>query len=367
MDDLPVTTVVGTAGFVTGLAFGAVALHANFCIMGGLSDALFLRDFRRVRAWLLAVAVAMAGGHLLHGHGMIDLRQSIYLTPSLGWLGAVIGGVAFGFGMVLAGGCGSRNLVRAGAGSLKALVVVLVMGVFAYMTLRGITGAVRVELEAATNADLAALGAGSQGLADLLAAWAGVDAPAVRAALAAFLATALALFSLGDIRFLRTPRLLVAGLAIGALVAAGWAITGIMGADEFEPTSLASLTFVAPVGNALQYLMTFTGATVTFGVGAVGGTLVGSFLMAAATGTLHVEAFRDRGDMVRHLFGAAIMGIGGVMALGCTIGQGITGLSTLSLGSLIAVASIVVGALWGLKAQETGTPWAAQRSLGRRD
>ncbi len=361
--EIPVQTLVGTLGFVVGIAFGAVTQRANFCTMGALSDIVLMGDYRRFRAWMLALAVAILASQALHLSGIIDLDRSIYLSPSLGWLGAILGGLAFGFGMTLSGGCASRTLVRLGAGNLKALVSILVLAVFAYMTLRGLIGVVRVRVIEATNLPLDPLGARHQGLPDLLAVLTGLDLGLARALAAAVMAGGLLWYCLKDRDFRRSPRHLGTGLGIGSLVAAGWLVTGLVGRDEFEPTPLASLSFVAPVGDGLQYLMTYTGATLTFGSAVVGGVILGAFLAARWGRTFRLEGFTDRTDLIHHLAGSALMGTGGVMALGCTIGQGITGLSTLAGGSLLALLSIIAGAIWGLRYLEEGRIGAALLAL----
>lgn len=361
--EIPAHILVGTLAFAIGIAFGAVTQRANFCTMGALSDIALIGDYRRFRSWMLAVAVAILASQALHLAGAIDLDRSVYLAPSLGWLGAILGGLLFGFGMTLTGGCASRTLVRLGSGNLKALVSILVLAVVAYMTLRGLIGVVRVRAIEATNLPLTALGADHQGVPDLLAALIGLELPWARSLAALAAGVGLLWYCLKNRAFRSSFRHLGAGLAIGSLVAAGWAVTGILGADEFEPTPLASLSFVAPVADGLQYLMTYTGAKLSFGVAVVGGVILGAFLAAIASGSFRIEGFADRADLVRHLAGAAFMGTGGVLALGCTIGQGITGLSTLAGGSLIAFLSIVAGALWGLKFLEEGSVTGALKAL----
>lgn len=165
----------------------------------------------------------------------------------------------------------------------------------------------------------------------------------------ALVAVPLLVYCLADRRFRASPRDWIGGLGVGLLVVAGWAITGLLGRDEFEPQPVASFTFVAPVAESLQYLMTFTGAQVSFGIATVGGMLLGAFVAAMASGGFRVESFADRDDLLRHLAGAALMGVGGVFAMGCTIGQGVTGLSTLAVGSLLALVSIVAGGVAGVK------------------
>jgi uncharacterized membrane protein YedE/YeeE len=362
MGELATTTIVGIGGFVTGLVFGAVAQRTNFCTMGGISDLVLMGDGRRLRAWMLATAVAIIGTQGLHFSGAIDINKSIYLSSNLGWLGAIVGGVMFGFGMTQTGGCANKTLVRLGAGNLKSLVVAIVLGITAYMTLRGLFALVRVQIENATNIELKTHGIGNQNIGEMAGALLGVPASTARAAAAVIVAAAFLVFCFKDAAFRRSATDIAAGLVIGLTAVAGWVITGIIAADEFNPVPLSSITFVAPAGESLQYLMTFTGSTINFGIAVIGGVIAGSFLMAVATGTFCVESFADRSDLVRHLGGAALMGAGGIMALGCTIGQGITGMSTLALGSVIAWLSILAGGYFGLKYLEEGSFGGAIRA-----
>lgn len=363
MSEIPMTTLVSALGFLAGIVFGATAQRTNFCTMGAISDVVNLQDYRRFRAWLLAIAVAIAGSQALHLAGAVDLGKSIYLTPNLGWLGAVLGGLLFGFGMTLTGGCGNKTLVRLGAGNLKSLIVTIVLGIFAFMTLRGLIGLGRVRVIEPTNIELARAGLKSQGLPDMAAAVSGLGIPVWRWIIATGVVVGLLWYCFKDAEFRTSPSNVVGGLIIGALIPAGWVITGMIGADEFEPTPLASFTFVAPVGDSLMYLMIFTGATINFGIAVVGGVILGSFLMALATNTFRIESFADANDVLRHLGGGALMGIGGVLALGCTIGQGITGLSTLAAGSVLAFLSILAGGVYGMKYLEEGSFGGAFRSM----
>lgn len=362
MDELPIATVVGGAAFLAGTVFGATAQRTNFCTMGALSDIVFMGDWKRFRSWMLAVAIGILATQAMQSAGMINIDKSIYLTKNLGWAGAVLGGLMFGFGMTMGGGCGNKTLVRIGGGNLKSVVVALVMGVFAYMTLRGLIGVARVGVLEPTNIDLGKSGLTTQGLDELLAAGLGMARTTARWIVALVIASGLLAFCFKDAEFRGSPRDIVAGIIIGLLIASGWYITGVIGNDEFEPVALSSFTFVAPTAESIQYLMTFTGATINFGIAAVGGVIFGSFIMSIATKSFHVEAFSDAPDMLRHLAGAALMGVGGVLALGCTIGQGLTGMSTLAIGSVIALVSIITGGVIGLKYLEEGTFVGALRA-----
>ncbi|MCC7048681.1 MAG: YeeE/YedE family protein [Alphaproteobacteria bacterium] len=363
MADLHVHIVVAAGGFAAGMVFGATAERTNFCTMGAIADLVLLGQANRFRAWLLAIAVALLGSQALHLAGIVDLGRSIYQTPSLDWAGAILGGLSFGFGMTLAGGCGNKTLVRIGGGSLKSLVVFLCLGLAAYATLRGILGALRLPFEAAFNLDLSRLGVARQGIVDLLARCTGVAPGGIRIAATLLAAGALFYACFRDPAFRASGRDIAAGLIIGSLVPAGWLITGVLGLDDFEPTPLASFTFVAPIGDTLQYAMTYTGAKIGFGVAAVLGVIAGAFVSASAAGQFRLEGFADTADTLRHILGGMMMGVGGVLALGCTIGQGITGLSTLALGSVIAWLSIVAGGWLGVRYLEEGSLRAAFRRL----
>ncbi|MFN0301695.1 MAG: YeeE/YedE family protein [Burkholderiales bacterium] len=353
MDELSTRLVVSIAGGVIGAVFGFIVERTNFCTMGAISDAVAMSDYRRARAWALAIAVAIVGTQGLQLAGWVDLQKSIYLGSSLGWLGAVIGGLMFGFGMTLSGGCASRNLVRFGAGDVRSLIVLVVLGIFAYMTLRGLISPPRVALEGATNIDLAASLFKSQGIPELLAGTAGLSLVVVRVVATLVAAALLLWFCFKDADFRESPMHIVSGVGVGLVVVAGWWVTGVLGFDEFEPTRPASLTYTAPVGNALVYLMTFTGATIDFGIASVFGAIAGAYVSALLRKSFSLAGFADRSDLFRNLSGAALMGVGGVMALGCTVGQGLSGISTLSLGSLLALASVITGGVFGIKYLES--------------
>ena len=339
-------------GFLVAVAFGAIANKTNFCTMGAVSDWVNMGDKNRLRAWFLAIGVAILGSQLLQAQGYIDLNKSIYLSANFGWLGHLLGGFLFGVGMTLGGGCGQRTLVRTGGGNLKSLVVMLLMGITAYMTLRGLLALVRLNVIEATNIDLAARNITDQSMATLIQAATGAtDAKTVRWLVAGITGLGFTIYALANSEFRKSFRNLFAGASIGLFIVAGWYITGKIGFDEFEPVRLESYTFVAPVAENVNYLMTFTGSTINFGIAAVFGIIAGSFLYAVLSGNFQIETFSSRADMVNHLFGGVLMGFGGVIALGCTIGQGVTGMSTLALGAVITLTMIIFGAALTMKVQ----------------
>jgi uncharacterized protein len=348
------------AAFLVSFAFGALVQRTGFCTMGAVSDAVAVGDWTRLRQWAMASATAMLGFAAFSAAGWLGAPQTLYASTRWLWLSALAGGALFGFGMVLASGCVSKTLVRAGAGNLKSLVVALVTGIAAFATLKGITAVLRVNTvdriapELAGNADLAAMLARATGL------------PPGTAALIAggAIGGALLLWALSS-REARRPLDLAAGLGVGLLVLAMWWITGRLGHLAEHPHTLEEvwlatnstraegLSFVAPAGFALDWLMFFsdTSKRLTVGIVAVAGVLCGSAAMALAGRGFRWEGFGGTSDLGHHLAGAVLMGVGGVTALGCSIGQGITGVSTLSLTSFVAAASMIGGAVVGVKYQ----------------
>ena len=348
MEELSTGFIVASLGFVLGMIFGGTAHKTNFCTMGAISDIVFMGDWNRFRAWMLATGIAILGTQILHQTAVIDLTKSIYLTTSFGWFGAILGGLMFGFGMTLGSGCGNKTLVRFGAGNLKSLVVLLFLGISAYMTLRGLIGLARVEMESLTLIDLTASGLSTQGIPEVLSLITSLPLKLMNIITTVVIGGGLVLFALRSKEFRSSKHDVVAGTIIGILVVLAWFVTDVIGNDDFEPVQITSFTFIAPVGESLQYLMTFTGSSINFGIATVGGVIFGSFVTALVTKEFHLEAFSDTGDMTRHIIGGIMMGVGGVLALGCTVGQGITGMSTLAIGSLLALLPIIVGGVYGM-------------------
>lgn len=340
-------------GLIIGFVFGFIVYRTNFCTMGSISDFMTFGDYRRFRSWILAGATAIVGTQLLVYYGVVPVSKSMYISASLGWLGHIIGGLLFGFGMVFAGGCASKNLVRVGGGDLRALVTLIIMGITAYMTIGGLFAPIRAEMVSATSIPMSSLGA-SQGLGDIAARATEMTSSTAGLIVGLVIAVLMGIYCFGDSSFRLSPVHIVAGVGIGLCVVAGWAVTGLA-FDEFADVPIApiSLTYVRPSGDTLEWLQRYTALGLPgFGVASVFGALAGSFAAALSMGRFKVTTYSDANDTVRNMFGAILMGIGGVTALGCTIGQAITGISTLAIGSFITFAAIVAGGMLGMKAFE---------------
>ncbi len=341
---------VAVWSFVAAAVLGAIAHHTRFCAVGAISDWLHFGDTARLRALWLAIGVAILGVQLLEFYAPIDLQQSVYLTTDFGWLGHLLGGLLFGIGMTLASGCAQRALVLAGGGNLKALVVLFVLAITAEMTRRGLLAPVRAGI-GVTNIDLSRYGMADQSAASWAALLTGSSgSAALRTAVALVVGCGVLALVFSGRDFLRRFDQMLAGLGVGLAIVAGWYITGVIGRDAAAPVPLDSYSFVAPAAELLQYL-THTGSTLSFGVAAVLGVIFGSLLYAVATGKFRLEGFASPGDLAAHLAGGALMGFGGVVALGCTIGQGITGMSTLALGSALTLGAILFGAALAMRVQ----------------
>jgi uncharacterized protein len=342
------TLALAIGGLVIGFLFGAIVYRTNYCAMGSLSDIHNFGDYRRFRAWILAAATAIIGAQVLQFAGVVELSKSMYLAPSLNWFGHIVGGLIFGFGMVFAGGCPSRNLSRAGGGDLRSLLTLVVLGLFAYMTIGGILAPARAAIEQATA--LPAIGTATQSVAEMAGVLLYVAPGPANLGVGLVVGAIGLAYSFSNHAFRTSPVHVLSGLGVGLVVVAGWALTGLA-YDEMaaKPAAPTSLTYVRPTGDALEWLMRFTAAPLpSFGVASVFGALLGALAAAVAMGRFKITTFSDSDDTLRNLGGAALMGIGGVMALGCTVGQAITGVSTLALGSFLTFAAIVAGGRYGL-------------------
>jgi len=349
--ELSTLHTVALLGFLGAMVFGAVANKTHFCIMGSISDWINMGSKTRFRAWMLALGIALIGTQIMHGLGWIDVNKSIYLTTNFGLLGYIVGGVLFGIGMTLGAGCGQRTLVRVGGGNLKSLVLLIVLGLTAYMTLRGLIAVVRLSFIEPASIDLAQAGLENQSMASFIAAFTGMPFEYAWVGVSMLIGLGTVFYAFKDKTFRGSFDNILAGITIGLLIAGAWYVTGVIGNDDFEPVPIESISFISPVGNAINYLMTYTGSAIGFGIAVVFGMIFGSFVFAVLSRNFRIETFNNRGDMINHLIAGVLMGFGGVLSLGCTIGQGVSGMSTLALGSLITLLSIVAGSALTIKMQ----------------
>ncbi len=333
-------------GLLLGGLFGALLRATGFCAMGGVTDAVLIGDWRRLRAWLFAAAVAIAGSQAAIALGLFDPARLAPSANALSLSGHIVGGLLFGIGMVFAGGCASRNLARAGGGDGRALAVVVALGTVATLVSVGPLESLRIGLVTAWQIEVPWA---SDRLGDGLSAIVGISQPTARLWAAVALAGGLGAWCLASADFRRSARHLGSGIGVGLLVAAGFVLTAA-GFDEMalSPKAATSLTFVRPVAETLGWLVALGVDWPSFSVAVVLGTGLGALAVALGSRTFRFEGFAGRSDVLRSMTGAALMAIGGNAALGCTIGQGVTGMALLAVGSILTLVSLVVGGVIGL-------------------
>jgi uncharacterized membrane protein YedE/YeeE len=375
------------SGFVIAIILGAVANKTNFCTMGAVSDMVNMGDWGRMRAWMLAMAVAVLGVSLLEHFGLASPDNAFppYRSSQLLWAENILGGLAFGIGMTLASGCGNKTLIRFGGGNLKSLVVMMIVGIIAWFMVNPFPGSDQTLMSAMFFDWIRPLStslAGPQDLGTLLAA----DNPGqmrLIAGIALGLVLLAVVFKSADFR--RSFDNILGGLVVGLAVLAAWYVSsnlnisiegetvslrdtvnptmeywdmypdfhaGLEDKPDGAPLSPQSFTFINPIGQTAGYLgNNFDAGLRTFGVMAVFGVILGSFLWSVFSKSFRIEWFANVRDFITHVIGAVLMGFGGILAMGCTIGQGITGLSTLALGSFLALGGIIIGSAVTMKIQ----------------
>ena len=330
------------AGFALGIAYGAAAQWSRFCLYRGLVNHWQKGDSVKLHAFMLAMAIALLTSQALQAFSGIDLTNTHYHQRSPSWPLLIGGGVLFGYGMHLANACGARSLVLLGSGNLRSLMVLLVLGISAYITMSGLLAQFRLDLETMTQSRLPVTSI------DGLLAITGLSPVSAKILTLIIFAGALLFTALKSAGLRNAYTDLNASVVIGILVATGWWITGVLGADDFDPVRLASLTFVAPIGETLQFTMLSSGMSLSFAVVVVLGVILGSFIRAILSGEFSWQSYDSPKQMQRSIIGAVLMGVGGVLSLGCTLGQGISGFSTLAISSLAALLGILIGARFAL-------------------
>lgn len=331
-------------GLMGGLALGLAARVGRFCTLGAIEDTLYGGDTRRLRMWGVAIGVAIIGTHIAMALGGFVLEDAAYLDRVWNPLGTVVGGLLFGYGMALSGNCGYGALARLGGGDLRSFVIVLVMGLSAYFVMSGPLAHVRVwlfpvETDAVTAQGFSQLGA-TFGLSPV--------------AIGIAVGTVLVAFSLSTTEMLRSYAHIFWGGVVGLAIVSGWVGTYWVAINGFEVEPIETHSFVAPVGDTIFYSMTASGNALSFSVGSVVGVVLGAALGSFSKGHFRWEACEDPRELRRQLFGAALMGPGAILAVGCSVGQGISAFSVLAFSAPVAFLAIFAGAAFGLKQLITG-------------
>ena len=332
---------VALVGMFGGLLLGLAARLGRFCTLGAIEDALYGGSDTRLRMWALAVGIAVTGSFALIGAGLLDETESFYLSIRWMPMASILGGLMFGYGMALAGNCGYGAIARLGGGDLRSFVIVLVMGVSTYVVLAGPLAPLRnfffTQVDVTTETP--------PGLAHHAAALTGLPLHVI--GIAVGLAITIAALWAPALR--RDPRALFWSVMVGVAIVSGWGGTQYVATNGFEALPVVSHSFSAPVGETILWAMSGSLRPVSFAVGSVGGIWLGAFVGSLIKGHFRWEACEDPRELRRQIIGAAVMGAGAVIAMGCTVGQGMSAFSLLAISAPVTFLSIFAGAAFGLR------------------
>lgn len=332
--------VAALAGAFGGILLGLAARLGRFCTLGAIEDYAYGGSDARLRMWVLAIGTAVLGTFTCLAFGWVTPSDSFYLSQPFAPIATILGGLVFGYGMAMAGNCGFGALARLGGGDLRSFVIVVVMGITAYATISGPGAWLRLALFPPRG-----IAGEPQGIAHFISSFSGLPVWAIGMAIGALL-IALALSSSA----MRSERNSIFwSVVVGLSVITAWVFTSWIAANGFDGTPVVSHTFAAPVGETILYTMTSTGQTLSFGIGSVAGVWLGAFAGSLIKGHFRWEACEDPRELRRQIFGAAMMGVGAVIALGCSIGQGLSAFSLLAFSAPLTFAAIFIGARLGIK------------------
>lgn len=348
IDESMLAALLGAGG---GILLGLAARLGRFCTLGAIEDALYGKSYQRIGMWGVGMSVAIIGTHILIWQGLLDTNNVVYLSSGMSLFAAIIGGLLFGYGMALSGNCGYGALARLGGGDLRSLVVVATMGLGAYVTLAGPLAPLRVAI----------FGTGPErgesfGIVQLIEKTTAIPAWSI----GILVGIALLVACVTRVEKSERPNALIWGAVVGLAIISGWAGSQWAFDYSFGGTTVVSHSFSAPVGETMLYLMTSTGSSLSFGIGSVAGVLAGAFVGSLIKGHFRWEACEDPRELRRQISGAFVMGVGAVLAVGCSVGQGLSGMSVLSFSAPLVLASIFIGARLGLKQLIEGQLWPAE-------
>lgn len=344
LDMLGEPVVLALIGLFGGVLLGLAARMGRFCSLGAIEDALYAGDWRRLRMWSLAIGVGIIFTYGAAAAGIADIGASVYLAQGWNPLASVLGGLVFGYGMALAGNCGYGALARVGGGDFRSFVIVITIGVAAYVALSGPLAALRVAVFPSVPA------ASTPGFAQAIGGATGLAPGAVAVAIGLVLIAV----ALADRSFRTSPSFVIWSVVVGLAIVSGWLGTTLVAHHGFAANPIISHTFASPVGETLLYLMTASGRTLSFAVGSVSGVLAGAFAGSLIKGHFRWEACEDPRELRRQIIGAVLMGFGAVVAVGCTVGQGLSAFSVLAFSAPVTAAAIFAGAALGLRQLITG-------------
>ena len=354
---------IGILGFILGF----VVTKTNFCTMGAVSDWVNIGDLSRFKSWMLAAAIAILGVAILNFLSFFDINDSRipYRNSLLAWPRYIIGGLMFGIGMTYASGCGNKVLIRVGGGNLKSLLVLIVAGIMAYvMTRTDFYGIIFHSWMNPISLDLAQIGILDQSLPTIISSIFSINNSTDFNLMLGVIVSSIMIFMIFKSgKFIQNFDNVFSGIIVGLVIVMAWLLTGgVTGQEWIEANDflddplpsvgMQSFTFINPMGETLIFAGNAANLYyLTFGVTALLSVITGAFVYSILSNNFRIEWFLSKQDFIRHIIGAVLIGVGGVLAMGCTIGQGVTGISTLAIGSFITLVFIILGAAITMKVE----------------
>ncbi|MDD9743059.1 MULTISPECIES: YeeE/YedE family protein [Marinovum] len=341
LDTMGDATAVALVGLLSGLMLGLAARLGRFCTLGAIEDYFYSSSDLRLRMWGIAIGTAVTGSFVLIALGWLDPAAPIYLATAWSPVASVLGGLVFGYGMAISGNCGFGALARLGGGDLRSFVIVLVTGISAYVVLSGPLATLRITVFPVVETDPQALPGLAHALARLTGLPVALPGLAIGLAILAFVAA--------PVRVRRSRETLIWGAVVGLAIVGAWAGTSWVARHGWDDIAVSSHTFSKPLGDTLLYAMLSSGVALNFGTGSVLGVLAGAFLGSMIKGQFRWEACDDPRELRRQIGGAALMGLGAVVATGCSVGQGLSAMSLLAWSAPVTLAAILAGGYIGLR------------------
>jgi uncharacterized membrane protein YedE/YeeE len=340
-DILTEPLLVAIIGLLTGIPLGLAARLGRFCTLGAIEDALYGGSTVRLRMWGMSIGLAVIGSFALMASGVLVDAETYYLSIRWMPMASIVGGLIFGYGMALSGMCGYGAIARLGGGDLRSFVIVLVMGVATYVVLSGPLAPLRTALFAQTEVTTEV----APGIAHQLSALSGLPVSVFGIGIGALILVASAMSR----AVWERPTQVIWAAAVGLAVVGAWAGTSWVAHNGFDAVPVVSHSFAAPLGESILWWMTGSARPLSFAVGSVAGVWGGAFIGSLIKGHFRWEACEDPRELRRQIVGAALMGGGAVLALGCSVGQGLSAFSVLALSAPVTFAAIFAGAAIGLR------------------
>ncbi|PLY07462.1 MAG: YeeE/YedE family protein [Arcobacter sp.] len=327
MFNLETYQIVNILGLIIGLALGAIAQKNQFCFSGSIKDYILTKSTMRGSSVILAMIISIVSTYVIASFYELDLTETPYYKENINYFVIILGGLLFGIGMMLSDGCSNRHLIKFAQGDINSLIVLVFIAIFGYSTAKGLFAEIFNPI--INNPTLiewsSYIGNVSMNIY--------------------FIVGVLVLLLIFIVKKAKRLLSLWDGVLIGLLIAASWFVTGVIGEESMERViELSGITFVYPTAKSMEFFTYYQISELNFSISLVFGVIAGAFLMSKLNRrySFGCTAAKGQHKVKYNIIGGSLMGTGGILSIGCTVGQGLTGMSTLAFASLVAIVSIFV-------------------------